>query len=438
MNISLFGLGYVGAVTATCLAELGHKVTGVEVSRDKVDMINDGKAPVVEPELQERIAAAVAGGMLSATDDSATAVLSSDVSIICVGTPSDGSGGVSLDAVEKVMTQIGTVLRGKRGAHTVVVRSTVPPGTTETRLTPILEAASKRRIGRDLELCCNPEFLREGSALRDFYHPPFNIIGSPSEKGPLLIEEIYRDLQAPVIRTSCGIAESVKYVSNTYHALKITFANEIGSLLKAKGIDSRRVMEVFCQDRQLNVSAAYLLPGFAFGGSCLPKDTRALVRLGRTNDVKLPLLEQILASNETHVDRAYRMITDSGRRSVALFGLAFKPNTDDLRESPLVALAERLIGRGYPIRIFDRHVELSRLTGKNRDFIAREIPHLERLLAASPEQALDGTETIVIGHVGADELAAIEKHYDGQDLVDLAGIGSLQKMGGASYHGICW
>ncbi|WP_336489357.1 nucleotide sugar dehydrogenase [Methylobacterium nigriterrae] len=438
MNISLFGLGYVGAVTATCFAELGHRVTGVDVNRGKVDLINDGKAPVVEPELQDRIAAVVEGGMLSATQDAAAAILSSDVSIVCVGTPSDGSGGVSLDAVEEVMAQIGTALRSKGGSHAVVIRSTVPPGTTESRLVPILEAESRRRIGDELELCCNPEFLREGSALRDFYHAPFNIVGSVSENGPLLVEEIYRDVQAPVIRTSCGIAEAVKYVSNTYHALKITFANEVGSLLKAKGIDSRRVTEVFCQDRQLNLSGAYLLPGFAFGGSCLPKDTRALVRLGRTSDVKLPLLEQILVSNEAHLERAYKLISGNGRRSVALFGLAFKPNTDDLRESPLVALAERLIGKGYPIRIFDRHVQLSRLTGKNRDFIEREIPHLESLMAPSPESAMDGMEIIVVGHAGSGEIAAIEKHYDGQLIVDLAGSGSLQRVGGESYHGICW
>ena len=438
MNISLFGLGYVGAVTATCLAELGHRVAGVEVSRGKVDMINDGKAPVVEPELQDRIGAVVSDGRLRATQDAETAVISSDISLICVGTPSDGTEGVSLEAVENVIAQIGFALRSKRSPHAVVVRSTVPPGTTQERLAPALQAASGRCIGHDLELCCNPEFLREGSAVRDFYHPPFNMIGSPVETGPLVTEEIYRDVQSPLIRTSCSIAESVKYICNAYHALKITFANEVGSLLKVKGIDSRRVMDVFCQDRQLNLSGAYLRPGFAFGGSCLPKDTRALVHLARTSNVKVPLLEQILASNEIHVNRAYKLITENGRRSVALFGLAFKSGTDDLRESPLVVLAERLIGRGYPIRIFDRHVQLSRLTGKNRDFIEREIPHLEGLMAPSPEAAMQGAEIIVVGHAGSDEIAAIRKRYDGQQIIDLAGVDLLQQLGGRSYHGICW
>jgi GDP-mannose 6-dehydrogenase len=438
MNISLFGLGYVGAVTATCLAELGHRVVGVEVSRDKVDMINEGKAPVVEPELQDRIGAVVSDGRLRATQDAETAIISSDISLICVGTPSDSVEGVSLETVENVITQIGSALRFKNSRHAVVVRSTVPPGTTQERLSPALQAASGRCIGADLELCCNPEFLREGSAVRDFYHPPFNMVGSFVETGPLATEEIYRDVQSPVIRTSCSIAESVKYVSNTYHALKITFANEVGSLLKVKGIDSRRVMDVFCQDRQLNLSGAYLRPGFAFGGSCLPKDTRALAHLARTSNVKLPLLEHILASNESHINRAFKLITGNGRRSVALFGLAFKSGTDDLRESPLVVLAERLIGRGYPIRIFDRHVQLSRLTGKNRDFIEREIPHLEGLMAPSSEGAMQDAEIIIVGHAGADEITAIQKSYNGQQIIDLVGVDLLQQLGGESYHGICW
>jgi GDP-mannose 6-dehydrogenase len=438
MNISLFGLGYVGAVTATCLAELGHRVVGVEVSRGKVDMINDGKAPVVEPELQDRIGAVVSDGRLRATQDAETAIITSDISLVCVGTPSDCVDGVSLEAVENVIAQIGFALRSKNSPHAIVVRSTVPPGTTQERLAPALQAASGRCLGADLELCCNPEFLREGSAVRDFYHPPFNMVGSLVETGPLVTEEIYKDVQSPIIRTSWSIAESVKYVSNTYHALKITFANEVGSLLKARGIDSRRVMDVFCLDRQLNLSAAYLRPGFAFGGSCLPKDTRAFVHLARTSNVKLPLLEQILASNESHINRAYQLITGNGRRSAALFGLAFKSGTDDLRESPLVVLAERLIGRGYPIRIFDRHVQLARLTGKNRDFIEREIPHLEGLMVPSIEAAMRGIEIIIVGHTGADEIAAIQKSYNGQQIVDLVGVDLLQQLGGESYHGICW
>jgi GDP-mannose 6-dehydrogenase len=438
MKISVFGLGYVGAVTATCFAELGHEVMGVEVNREKVAMINDGVAPIVEPELQERIAAVSANGLLRATTDGEQAVLGSDLSLICVGTPTSASGAVALDALDGVVAEIGNALRAKRSPHVVVVRSTVPPGTTAGRVARALQASSGRQIGDGVELCCNPEFLREGSALHDFYHPPFTVIGITSETAPTMLTDLYRDIPAPLFCTPCNIAEAVKTVSNSFHALKIAFANEIGSLLKANGVDGRHVMQIFCHDQKLNLSAAYLRPGFAFGGSCLPKDTRALVHLGVGRDVRVPLLERILASNEAHIDRAFQLVTERGRCTVALFGIAFKPGTDDLRDSPLVTLAERLIGKGYRLRICDPHVEVSRLTGKNRAFIEREIPHLGALMVGSSAAALDNADLIVIGQAGPEEIAEITSRHANRPIVDLQGVDAPQLVNSPAYVGICW
>ena len=438
MKISIFGLGYVGAVTATCCAELRHEVVGVEINPDKVNLINRRQSPIVEPGLQERVTEVVRAGRLRATDDAEAAIGETAVSLICVGTPSAQAGAVSLTAVDKVMSQIGSALRRKREPHTVVIRSTVPPGTTEERLAPALVAASGRRIGEDLHVCYNPEFLREGSAIEDFYHPPFTVIGSFDEPGYRAVEAIYQDLQSPTFRTHCRVAESVKYLCNAFHALKIAFANEVGALLKGTGVDARVAMSIFCEDRRLNLSRAYLRPGFAFGGSCLPKDTRALMYLAKMHDVRMPLLEQLLPSNEAHIDRAFQIITRDGRRAVALFGLSFKAGTDDLRDSPLVTLAERLIGKGYPIKIFDHDLQLARLTGTNREFIDREIPHIEKLLAASPEAALEGAEIIVVGHAPPDAAATIAAAHDDRRVIDLQGIKALETLGRHVYEGICW
>jgi GDP-mannose 6-dehydrogenase len=431
-------LGYVGAVTGACFAELGHTVIGVDVNPGKVDMINAGQSPIVESGLQERIQTAVAHGRMRATVDPADAIGNSEVSLICVGTPSAPSGALSLDAVDAVIAEIGHVLRAKKDPHTLVVRSTVVPGTTEDRIAPALAEACGRRVGDGLELCFNPEFLREGVAVKDFYKPPFTITGSMTETGYAVVEGIYRGVESKCYRVSCRLAESVKYLSNCFHALKITFANEVGAVLKSIGVDGREAMQIFCDDRTLNISPAYLRPGFAFGGSCLPKDLRALLYLARSRDVDVPMLAQLLNSNERHIDRAYRQITAFGRGKVALFGLAFKPGTDDLRESPLVALAERLIGKGYDIAVFDRDVELARLTGANREFIDREIPHLERVMAASPAAVLDGAGVIVIGHVGPEEIDAIGRHHAGRPIIDLQGVKALQDLPGGRYQGICW
>lgn len=437
MRISVFGLGYVGAVSCGCLPELGHTVIGVDTNALKVKMINDGQSPVVEEGINELITKAVNEGRLRATHDVEDAILNSDVSLISVATPSNPNYTPNLTAVDAVVRQIGEVLRKKEGAHVLVLRSTVQPGTTEDRILPILLESSGREIGDKLALVFNPEFLREGSSVKDFHQPPQTVVGSIGEAGYKAMEEMYAGLPGPFVRTNTKIAESVKYLCNVFHALKIVFANEAGSVLKACDLDGREVMKIFCQDTQLNISAAYLRPGFAFGGSCLPKEVKGFLTMARDLDVPIPTLAALLDSNEAHIKRAYDMIARDGRKKVALFGLAFKPGTDDMRDSPLVALAERLLGKGFDLVIFDRFVKISRLLGKNKEFIEREIPHLERLLAESPEDALENAEVIVIGHADAEARVAIVAKANGRRIVDLSGYAELRDAG-ADYEGICW
>ena len=438
MKVSVFGLGYVGAVSCGCLPELGHEVIGVDTNPTKVQMINDGRSPVVEEGIDELIEGAVRSGQLRATDDVASAVLDTEVSLISVATPAKANFAPDLAAVEGVIRSIGEVLRHKAGAHTVVLRSTVAPGTTEDRLRPILEASAARAVGDRLSLVFNPEFLREGTSVKDFHHPPQTVVGSCDEDGYVLMERLYAGIPGTVVRTSCRVAESVKYLCNVFHALKIVFANEAGSVLKAYGLDSREVMRIFCQDTQLNISPVYLRPGFAFGGSCLPKEVKGFITLARQAEVPIPALAGLLESNASHIDRAYEMIAAGGRRRVALFGLAFKPGTDDMRDSPLVVLAERLIGRGFDIAIYDGYVRLSRLLGKNKEYIDREVPHLARLLKSTPEQALEDAEVIVVGHADAAARQAIVAGSAGRHIVDLSGYDELSRSGAASYGGICW
>lgn len=438
MRISIFGMGYVGAVSGVCLAELGHEVVGVDINATKVDLINAGQAPIVEAGIAARIKAVQADGRMRATTDPAAAVADTELSMISVGTPSTPQGLPSLTALDAVAGQIAEAIRAKAAPHTVVMRSTVLPGTTEARVIPSLVAGSGRQLGAGLEVCYNPEFLREGCAIKDFFHPPFTIAGCLSDAGFAALEDLYSGLEAPLIRTNCRVAESLKYVSNTFHALKITFANEMGTLLHSLGVDSRETMRIFCEDRDLNLSAAYLRPGYAFGGSCLPKELRAVQSLARSRHIDLPMLSQVLTSNQKHIDQAFEMISRHGRSKVAMFGLAFKSGTDDLRESPLVMLAERLIGKGYDLAIFDRYVEAARLTGANREYIEREIPHFERLMAGDPAKALNGSKIVVIGHVGPEEIAAIRESHNGRRIVDLQGVPEIQQLPGVDYEGICW
>ena len=438
MKVSVFGLGYVGAVSCACLPQLGHEVIGVDTNPVKVRLINEGQSPVVEEGIDELIRAAIDGGKLRATDDAASAVQESELSLISVATPANANYTPDLTAVDGVIRAIGAAIRDKPGSHTIALRSTVPPGTTDERVRPVLEASAGRKVGDRLSLVFNPEFLREGSSVKDFHQPPQTVIGSLDEAGYDVMARLYDGLPGEVVRTTTRVAESVKYLCNVFHALKIVFANEAGSVLKACGLDGREVMKIFCQDTQLNISPAYLRPGFAFGGSCLPKEVKGFLALARQMDVPIPALAALLDSNAAHVDRAFQMIARDGRRKVALFGLAFKPGTDDLRDSPLVTLAERLVGRGFELSIFDGFVKISRLLGKNKEFIDREIPHLDRLLASTPEAALDGAQVIVVGH--ADEVTrhVIAAHAPGCRIVDLSGYADLRAIASAEYEGICW
>ena len=438
MKISVFGLGYVGAVSCGCLPELGHEVIGVDTNLLKIKMINDGQSPVVEEGINELIATAVGNGKLRATNDVEYAVLNSDVSLISVATPSNPNYSPDLTAVDEVIRSIGAVLRKKTRPHVIVLRSTVQPGTTANRILPILLESSGRHLGQGLSLVFNPEFLREGSSVKDFHNPPQTVVGSLDEAGYVAMEQMYAGLPGAFVRTSTEVAESVKYLCNVFHALKIVFANEAGSVLKASGLDGREVMKIFCQDTQLNISAAYLRPGFAFGGSCLPKEVKGFLTLARELNVPIPALGGLLDSNEAHIKRAYDLIARDGRRKVALFGLAFKPGTDDMRDSPLVALAERLLGKGFDIAIYDGFVKLSRLLGKNKEFIEREIPHLDRLLRESPEAALYDAEVLVIGHADAQVRQTIIACAGSRRIVDLSGYADLSNIPGAEYEGICW
>jgi len=438
MRISVFGTGYVGAVSSGCLASLGHSVIGVDLSPEKVAMLNRGQSPIVEAEIGALIADAVAAGRLRATTDVAAAVAQSDLSLISVGTPSAADGSVSLAAVDGVVAAIGAAIAGKPGPHAVAMRSTVPPGTAEDRVVPLLEASSGRRLGDGLHYYSNPEFLREGTAVRDFHAPAYTLIGAPEGDDAAILRDLYAPIAAPVQVVPYRIAESVKYLSNAYHAVKLAFANEAGAILAEYGVDAPAAFRLFCEDRVLNVSAAYLRPGFAFGGSCLPKEVRSFLALAERRAVAAPLLGHVLPGNEAIIERAFRVIAAHGRQTVALFGLAFNPGTDDLRESPFVLLAERLLGRGYDVRIFDRSVKLAALLGSNRAYIEREIPHLERLMVADPGAALAGARLVVVGHIGAEDRAALLAGLDGHRVIDLADIPGLRAHPNIAYQGLCW
>jgi GDP-mannose 6-dehydrogenase len=438
MRISIFGIGYVGAVSSGCLSELGHSVVGVDVSPEKVAMLSAGQSPIVEAEIGELIATNVAKGQLTATTDVAEAIASSDISFIAVGTPSAADGSVSLRAIDAVLASIGTAIAAKSGQHTVVMRSTVPPGTAETRAIPALEASSGRTLGQGLHYYSNPEFLREGTAVRDFHAPAMTLIGAPEGDDAPVLRQLYAPISAPVQVVPYKVAESAKHLSNVYHAVKLAFANEAGAVLAAMGVDAREAFRIFCEDRILNVSAAYLRPGFAFGGSCLPKDTRSFLALADQHGIAAPFLQQVLPSNNAVVERAFAAITAHGRKKVAMFGLAFKSGTDDLRESPYVALTERLIGRGYDLRIFDRSVNVATLLGANRSYIEREIPHIERLMAKDVADAVADAGIIVIGHVAGEDRRRLLEALDGQVVIDLAGISALASHEGIIYQGLCW
>jgi GDP-mannose 6-dehydrogenase len=437
MRISVMGLGYVGAVASACLAKDGHDVIGVDPQQTKVDLINSGKTPIIEKDIGEIIAGQVQAGRLVATTDVKSAVAATDVSLVCVGTPSLGNGHIDLKFVRRVCEQIGEGLREHRG-HTVVLRSTLLPGSMKNVVIPTLEATSGLKAGRDFGLCINPEFLREGTAVYDYYHPPKTVIGDVSTPaGGDVLEKIYAHLPGPKIRTDYETAEMVKYADNTWHALKVSFANEIGNICKGLGIDSHKLMDIFCQDTKLNLSPYYLKPGFAFGGSCLPKDVRALSYKAKLLDVKVPIIDAILPSNDEQIERGIRAVIDKGSKTVGILGFSFKAGTDDLRESPMVELVERLIGKGYDLRVYDSNVRMASIHGANKDYILNHIPHISKLMVGSIDEVLDHAGTVVIGN-GSPEFREIPRLLrDTQQIVDLERISDTKSVEGV-YDGICW
>jgi len=422
LKISIFGLGYVGAVTAGCFAADGHQVLGVDPVPEKVELMNRGQSPIVEAEIGEIVAETARNGRLRATQDPTAAVADTDLSFVCVGTPSQSNGNLDLRYIRRICEQIGTALRTKSDRHTVVIRSTILPGTMRNVVIPTLQEFSRKRAGEDFGICNNPEFLREGSAVRDFRSPPKTVIGELDRASGDLLASLYTKLDAPLIRTDLNTAEMVKYVDNCWHALKIGFANEIGNLCDSIDVDAEAVMNIFCQDKKLNISPAYLKPGFAFGGSCLPKDLRALSYQAKMRDLELPILSAVLPSNEMQVARGAKLVVDSGNSRVGVLGFSFKAGTDDLRESPVIEVIERLIGKGYDLRIYDRNVSMAALVGANRDFILNRIPHISRLMVPSIDAVLAHAQTIVIGNNDPEFSQIQTKLREDQCLVDLVRI----------------
>ena len=437
MRVSVFGLGYVGTVSAGCLAEEGHEVIGVDPVPTKVDLINQGQSPIIEADIGEIITTNARSGRLRATDDTAQAVRNTDLSFVCVGTPSQSNGNLDLKYIGRVCEQIGAAIPDKSTRHTVVIRSTILPGTMHKIVIPALEKFSGKKAGIDFGVCHNPEFLREGSAVKDFNAPPKTVIGELDQASGDILAELYRRLDAPLIRTDLETAEMVKYVDNSWHALKIGFANEIGNLCKAFSIDAHAVMNIFCQDKKLNISRAYLTPGFAFGGSCLPKDLRALSYQAKMADLDLPILTSILPSNEMQVNRGLQLILDQAQKKIGILGFSFKAGTDDLRESPLIEVIERLLGKGFDLRIYDKNVKIASLVGANRDFILNRIPHISKLMVDDIEAVLNHAQTLVIGNNDPDFKTVPERLRPGQLLVDFVRVTGRRSEKG-KYDGICW
>lgn len=437
MRVSVFGLGYVGAVSAACLARNGHEIVGVDTNPSKVQSFNAGQAPVVEPGLDDLMAKGVREGRIRATSSVEDAVNHTDVSIVCVGTPSRPNGSLNLDAVEAVSSQIGTSLAGKKDDHLIMLRSTVLPGTVRDIVLPALERTSGKRAGEDFSVVHNPEFLRESSAIKDFDNPPITVIGAADASAGQRAAALYDGIDAPVVVTSIETSEMVKYAANVWHALKVCFGNEIGNICKEVGVDGHEVMDLFCRDTKLNISPAYLKPGFAFGGSCLPKDTRAIAQLAKGLDLDIPVIASIMPSNAVQVERAAKRIMALGHRRVAVLGFAFKAGTDDLRESPQIELIERLIGKGYDLRLYDRSVNLAALTGANRDYIRNAIPHINSIMVESLDEALAHGEVVVIGNNDAEFADVPSRLETNQTLIDLVRIGGTEQLGDR-YDGINW
>jgi GDP-mannose 6-dehydrogenase len=437
MKLSIFGLGYVGCVSAACFADRGHEVIGVDVNQLKVDIINDGKSPIVEPGIAELIAEAVKQNKLRATTDASSAVANSDVSLVCIGTPGNHNGSLDLSYIKRACQQIGEAISAKGRHHIVAMRSTMLPGTIEQTVIPTLEIFSGKQAGRDFGVAVNPEFLREGSSIYDFTHPPFTLIGADDEETSLPLQRLYAGTEAAMLTVGIKEAEMVKYACNSFHALKVAFANEIGNVSKALGVDSHVVMDVFCKDTKLNLSPYYLKPGFAFGGSCLPKDVRAITYKAKELDVEVPLLNSILLSNRQQIERAIDTVLRTGYKNIGVLGLSFKAGTDDLRESPMVTLIETLIGKGLKLTIYDRDVELARLFGANKQYIEREIPHISSLMNSDLNTVIEGSEVVIIGKKEDEFRVLADKLNNGRVIVDLVRLFEVADAR-KQYKGICW
>jgi GDP-mannose 6-dehydrogenase len=438
-TISVFGLGYVGCVTAACFAQKGSRVIGVDVNPAKVAMLESGRSPIVEPGLEDLIAGNRQACRLHATADVEMAVQDSSISFVCVGTPSLPSGKQDLSHIQRVCSEIGQALIGKDAYHVVVLRSTMLPGTTATVAVPLLEEASKKRAGVDFGVCYHPEFTREGTAIADFLRPPYTILGGDEPRALRSLQDLYHWVPSPILETSVPVAEMVKYVSNTYHAVKVAFANEIGTLCRHLKVDTQAVTKIFLSDHILNVSKAYLSPGFAFGGSCLPKDLRALTYRAKELDVDLPLLQGVLPSNDEHIERAMELITLTKKKKLALLGLSFKAGTDDLRESPHVQLTKKLLGEGFEIGIWDPEVCMSRLLGANRHYIEEVLPHIGRLLSENLQNVLEPAEVILIGTKCVEEEFLATHLRPDQTVIDLVNLEKPRRLEALSqYRGLCW
>jgi GDP-mannose 6-dehydrogenase len=439
MRVAVFGLGYTGAVSAACLAQLGHRVIGVDANPCKVAMINQGVPPVIEAGLPDLLATVTKNGMFRATEVWLDAIAASEVALVCVGTPSSPNGSLATGPLQRVSEQIGTALAAKTEYFVVAVRSTVLPATVEQLLIPILEASSGKIAGRDFGVCMVPEFLREGTSVNDFFHPPRTVIGELDQRGGDIVAALFHELEAPLIRTSIRVAETLKYSDNAFHALKVTFANEIGNICKAAGCDSHEVMKLFCMDRKLNLSSYYLKPGFAFGGSCLPKDLRALTYHARTLDVSTPLLDAILVSNRQQIERVTTLLQQFKGKSLGFLGLSFKHGTDDLRESPILQVIETMLGKGFSVSIYDEFVSLARLVGANKEYIQKEIPHVSSLMRSSADQLVRDSDVVVVSNASEKfrETLTLMTRPD-QIVVDLVRIVDGSDTLKSEYYGICW
>ena len=438
MKISIFGLGYVGAVSLACLARDGHEVVGVDIDPTKLDLIRNGKSPVIEEGIQEVMAEVVASGRVSVTDNARDAVRDTDLSFVCVGTPSASNGSQDLTAMRRLSEEMAQALREKDSFHTVIVRSTIEPGTIRDVIEPILESGSGKASGTDFGLGFQPEFLREGTSIRDYDNPPMTVVGANSARSVEQLRDLFGHLPGKFLETDVGTAECLKYACNAFHAVKVTFANEIGRVAQSVGVDSRKVMELVCEDHSLNISKAYLRPGFAFGGSCLPKDVRALLYVARSRDVELPMLAGLIPSNNQHIEHALQDILSKGTRKVGFLGLSFKSGTDDLRESPLLTLAEQLIGKGMELKIYDPEVNVARLIGANRKYLEESIPHVSSLMEDSAQAVIAHAEVLVVGlsdKAIIDDLHAhcAPHHY----VLDLVSVRDADQLKG-TYRGVCW